>query len=184
MNSPVCGQTVYLAIKMTCLTVYTVHMAVRLFFNCLGSKFACSEILCRYPYCLSWYVGSFPKCPDTFTLCGNVNGFSSSPTVCLNCLDCLSDYLYCPSGWLKLGIHLRQRQAEVRHSSLSLASAGDAPSWAACLKGCRNPSQRVSVDQSEVSPRNGSPHAQYGRKNWILFCLKGEAVLLKIFFHQ
>ncbi len=81
----------------------------------------------------------------------------------------------------QLGIHLRQRQAEVWHGSLSSASVDSVPSRAACLRGCCNLSHRMSVDLSEASPRNGSPHVQYGQKNWVLFCLRGEAVLLKIF---
>ncbi len=64
---------------------------------------------------------------------------------------------------IKLGIHLRQGQAEAWGSSLSLASVDGAPSGAACLRGCRNSSHPLSIDQSEVSPRNSPPYAQYGR---------------------
>ncbi len=62
-------------------------------------------------------------------------------------------------------IHLRQRQAEARCGSLSLVSVDGAPSRAACLKGCRDPSHRVSVDQSEARTRNSPPYAQYGQKH-------------------
>ncbi len=69
---------------------------------------------------------------------------------------------------IKLGIHLRQRQAEVRHSSLSSASVDGAPSWATYLRGFCDPSHRVWVDQSEASPRNSPPYVQYG---WNMPCL-------------
>ncbi len=64
--------------------------------------------------------------------------------------------------FLKLEIHLRQRQAEARCSSLSLTSVHSATIQATCLRGCCDPSHVLSVDQSEASPRNFSPHAQYG----------------------
>ncbi len=63
---------------------------------------------------------------------------------------------------VKLGIHLRQRQAKARCGSLSLASVDGATNWVACLRSCCDPSHRLSVDQSETSPRNSPPHAQYG----------------------
>ncbi len=49
--------------------------------------------------------------------------------------------------FLKLGIYLRQRQAEVRRGSLSLASVDGAPSRAACLRGYHNPSHCMLVDK-------------------------------------
>ncbi len=58
---------------------------------------------------------------------------------------------------LKLGIHLRQRQG-----SLSFASVVVATNQATCLRGCRSPSHRLSIDQSEASPRNSPPHLPYG----------------------
>ncbi len=63
---------------------------------------------------------------------------------------------------LKLGIHLRQRHAEVLRGSLSLASVDDAMNYAICLRGCCNPSHQLLVHQSEASPKNSPPHAQYG----------------------
>ncbi len=63
----------------------------------------------------------------------------------------------------KLGLHLRQRQAEVRRSSLSSASVDGALSQAARLRGCRNLSNRMLVYESEASPRNSPPYVQYGR---------------------
>ncbi len=62
----------------------------------------------------------------------------------------------------KAGIHLRQRQAEARCDSLCSASIDGAPSRATCLRGCCDPSHRMLVDQSEASPRNSPPYAQYG----------------------
>ncbi len=77
---------------------------------------------------------------------------------------------------LKPGIHFRQRQAEAWRRSLSSASVDGVPSRATCLRGCHDPSHRMSVDQSEASLRNGSPHTQFGRKNWVLFCIRGGGV--------
>ncbi len=62
----------------------------------------------------------------------------------------------------KQGIHLRQRQAEARCGSLSLASVDGATNRATCLRGCSDPSRQWSVYQSEASPRNSPPHVQYG----------------------
>ncbi len=63
----------------------------------------------------------------------------------------------------KLGIHLRQKQAEARHGSLSSASVDSAMIRATCLR-CRcDPSHRLSVDQSEASPMISPPHGQHGR---------------------
>ncbi len=67
------------------------------------------------------------------------------------------------NGSRKLGTHLRQRQAEAQCGSLSLASVDRATNWAKCLRVCHDPSHRLSVDQSEASPRNSSLHAKYGR---------------------
>ncbi len=70
-------------------------------------------------------------------------------------------------GWrlvdLKLGIHLRQKQAEAQRSNFFLASVDGAASRAASFRGCRDPSHRVSVDQSKASPRNSPLYVQYGR---------------------
>ncbi len=51
----------------------------------------------------------------------------------------------------------------MRCGSLSSASVDCAPSQAACLRCCRDPSHRVLVDQSEASPMKSPPYAQYGR---------------------
>ncbi len=51
----------------------------------------------------------------------------------------------------------------MRCGSLSLASVYGAPSQVAYLKGCRDPSHYVLVDQSEASLRNSPPYAQYER---------------------
>ncbi len=67
-----------------------------------------------------------------------------------------------PVGCFKPGIHLRQREAEARHSSLSSASVDSAMNRATCLRGCCNPSHWLLVDQSEAIPRNSPPYAQYG----------------------
>ncbi len=63
---------------------------------------------------------------------------------------------------VKLGIHLRQRQPEEWRSSFSSASVDGATNRATCLRGCHDPSHWLSVDQSEASPRNSPPRAQYG----------------------
>ncbi len=63
---------------------------------------------------------------------------------------------------VKPGIYLRQKQAKAQRGSLSSASIDGATNQATCLRGCHNPSHWLLVDQSEVSPRNSPPHAQYG----------------------
>ncbi len=65
--------------------------------------------------------------------------------------------------FLKPGIHLRQRQTEAQCGSLSSASVDGATNRATCLRGCHDPSHRLSVDQSEASLRNFPPQAQYGQ---------------------
>ncbi len=67
---------------------------------------------------------------------------------------------------VKPGKLLRQRQAEA-HSSLFSARV-DGATKPICLRGCCDPSHRLLVDQSEASPRNSLPHAQYG---WNMPCL-------------
>ncbi len=47
--------------------------------------------------------------------------------------------------------------------SLSSTSVDGAMNRATCLRGSRDPSYRLSVDQSKASPRNSPPHAQYGQ---------------------
>ncbi len=63
---------------------------------------------------------------------------------------------------------MSQRQAKAQCGSHSLASVDGATKLATCLRGCRNPSHRLLVDQSEASPRNSPCHAQYG---WNMSCL-------------
>ncbi len=62
----------------------------------------------------------------------------------------------------KPGIHLRQRQAEAWCRRLSPATVDSAINRATCLRGYRDLSHRLSVDQSEASPRNFPFHVQYG----------------------
>ncbi len=64
---------------------------------------------------------------------------------------------------IKPGIHLRQRQAEVQCSSLSLASVNGTTNRATCLRGCCDLSHWLLVNQSEASLRNSPPHVQYGQ---------------------
>ncbi len=44
-----------------------------------------------------------------------------------------------------------------------LGCVDGATNWAACLRGCCDPSHWLLVDQSEASPRNSPPHVQYER---------------------
>ncbi len=69
---------------------------------------------------------------------------------------------------VKPGIHLRQRQTEAQCGSLPLASIDDTINRATCFRGCCDPSHWLLVYQSEASPRNSPPHAQYG---WNTLCL-------------
>ncbi len=69
---------------------------------------------------------------------------------------------------IKLEVHLRQRQAVVRHGSLSSTSVDSTMNRATCLRKCHNLSHRLLVDQSEASSRNSPPYAQYG---WNMSCL-------------
>ncbi len=69
---------------------------------------------------------------------------------------------------LKPGIHLRQRKTEAWCGSLSSASVDGATNRATCLRGCRDPSCRLSVDQSKANPRNSPLHMQYGQN---MLCL-------------
>ncbi len=95
-----------------------------------------------------------------------IRGLWSGADPVWNCYDYTTTISYglCTEHYnLKLGIHLRQRQAEARRCSLSLASVDGASSRAACLRGCHDPSHRVLVHQGEASPRNSPPYVQYGR---------------------
>ncbi len=47
--------------------------------------------------------------------------------------------------------------------SLSSASVDSAMNWATCRRGCRDPSHRLLVNQSEATLRNSLSHAQYGQ---------------------
>ncbi len=79
----------------------------------------------------------------------------------LNCIapSCLP---HPPQTWpLKPGIHSRQRKVEAQHGSLSSSSVDGAMNQATRLRGCCDPSPRLSVDQSEVSLRNSPPRARY-----------------------
>ncbi len=115
------------------------------------------------PYIYSSRVFSFPfplpralmsPCLTSFTWCGSIR------TLPRAFLLTLSNTRHSQS--IKLGIHLRQRRAKAQHSSLSSASVNGATNRAICFRDCRNPSHQLSVDQSEASPRNFPPYAQYG----------------------
>ncbi len=99
---------------------------------------------------------------------GGTRNFDISPTLGMQDPREKNDYqrlvggIANPNMSIKLGIHLRQRQAVVRCGNLSSASVDGAMNRATCLRGCHDTSHLLLVDQSEVSLRNSSPYAQYG----------------------
>ncbi len=74
----------------------------------------------------------------------------------------------------KPGIHLRQRQAEMWHSSFSSASVDVATNQAICLPGCHNPSRvvgRSKWGKSEEFPSSCAVWTEHAapRRNWKIF---------------